>query len=419
MGSVYRRSLVYCRTCKSRLSTTATQTACRSAGHDVQVRQSKIWTIQYQDASGLNQTESSKTSDKKKAQHTLRLREGAVARRERIVVEDLTVADAAKLVVSDYQVNERKSLTDALGRIKHLVAFFGGMKLSQVTTATIKAYIKHRRSEERIVSRERTILNADGTVTVVPEVRRKPSNAQINRETTVLGRMFTLARQDDKIINRPHIPKLKEPAQPRKGFFEYGDFVKVRDHLDPALRNIAEFEYVTGWRIDTEVLPLLWRQVDFAAGEVRIDDPRSTKNEQARVFPFTQDLRRTLEAQRKLTEGLDSPYVFCHLAGVRAGKRFSYGGFYKAWQRAVRAAGVARVPHDFRRTAIRNLERDGVPRSVAMAMVGQKTEEVYRRYAIVDEAMIREAAIKMNRGAKVRRTTAQRTAQSDQPSADR
>ena len=84
MGSVYHRSAVYCRTCKSRLSTTATQTACRSTGHDVHVRQSKIWTIQYQDASGLNQTESSKTSDKKKAQHTLRLREGAVARRERI-----------------------------------------------------------------------------------------------------------------------------------------------------------------------------------------------------------------------------------------------------------------------------------------------------------------------------------------------
>jgi integrase-like protein len=82
-----------------------------------------------------------------------------------------------------------------------------------------------------------------------------------------------------------------------------------------------------------------------------------------------------------LTEAIDSPHVFCHLAGVRAGKRFSYGGFYKAWKRAVRAAGVARVPHDFRRTAIRNLERDGVPRSLAMAMVGQKTEEVYRRYS--------------------------------------
>jgi integrase len=220
-------------------------------------------------------------------------------------------------------------------------------------------------------------------------------------------RQRTFALTDGHEINRPHIPKLKEPAQPRKGFFEYPDLVKVRTHLDPELRHIAEFEYVSGWRIDTEVSPLQWRQVDFVAGGVRIDDTRSTKNEQPRVFPFTDDLRRTLEAQRTLTEALDSPFVFCHLTGVRAGKRFSYGGFYKAWQRAVRAAGVARVPHDFRRTAIRNLERDGVPRSVAMAMVGQKTEEVYRRYAIVDEAMIREAAVKMNRGAKVRRTTAQ------------
>ena len=56
-----------------------------------------------------------------------------------------------------------------------------------------------------------------------------------------------------------------------------------------------------------------------------------------------------------------------------------------------------------------HLERDRVPGSIAMAMVGQKTQEVHRRYAIVDEAMIREAAIRMNRGTKVRRTTAQRT----------
>ncbi len=66
---------------------------------------------------------------------------------------------------------------------------------------------------------------------------------------------------------------------------------------------------------------------------------------------------------------------------------------------AVRAAGVAHVPHDFRRTAIRNLERDGVPPiRGAMSMVGQKTEEVYRRYAIVDQAMLGEAAVKMTDG---------------------
>lgn len=38
------------------------------------------------------------------------------------------------------------------------------------------------------------------------------------------------------------------------------------------------------------------------------------------------------------------------------------------------------------RTAVRNLERAGVPRSQAMKPVGHKTEAIYRRYAIVSAA---------------------------------
>jgi hypothetical protein len=48
-----------------------------------------------------------------------------------------------------------------------------------------------------------------------------------------------------------------------------------------------------------------------------------------------------------------------------------------------------------RRTAVRNLARAGVPRSAAMAIVGHKTESVYRRYAIVDEGMMFDAASKL------------------------
>ena len=69
---------------------------------------------------------------------------------------------------------------------------------------------------------------------------------------------------------------------------------------------------------------------------------------------------------------------------------------YRAgWDAAVKASGVQRIPHDFRRTAVRNLEIAGVPRAAAMKIVGHKTESIYRRYAIVDEAMMQSAAAKL------------------------
>ena len=74
--------------------------------------------------------------------------------------------------------------------------------------------------------------------------------------------------------------------------------------------------------------------------------------------------------------------------------------FRGAWTTACTDAAVpGRILHDFRRTAVRNLERDGVSRSAAMAMVGHKTESIYRRYAIVDAVALRDAAAKIDRAA--------------------
>ena len=58
--------------------------------------------------------------------------------------------------------------------------------------------------------------------------------------------------------------------------------------------------------------------------------------------------------------------------------------------------------HDLRRSAVRNMERAGLSRSVAMQLTGHKTEAVYRRYAITSEADLREGVERLN-GAVERR----------------
>jgi hypothetical protein len=56
---------------------------------------------------------------------------------------------------------------------------------------------------------------------------------------------------------------------------------------------------------------------------------------------------------------------------------------------------AGRLFHDLRRTAVRNLERAGVPRSVATKLTGHKTESVYRRYAIADSKALAQGVEKL------------------------
>jgi integrase len=121
------------------------------------------------------------------------------------------------------------------------------------------------------------------------------------------------------------------------------------------------------------------------------------------VFPITRELRQILERQQGIAEALKrerdliSRYVFCFTIGKKAGQRISEAAFIHQWWKARVAAGCpGRIPHDFRRTAVRNLVRAGVPERVAMQLTGHRTRAVFERYNIVSPGDLREAAKRLD-----------------------
>jgi integrase len=157
---------------------------------------------------------------------------------------------------------------------------------------------------------------------------------------------------------------------------------------------VFRFAYITGWRIRSEVLEIKLPQVDFEAGTVRLE-PGTTKNKEGRVFPFTAELREILEEQIAIVEALKEKGKICPYVFNRNGRRI--GEFKRSWKTACTAAGLPdRIPHDFRRTAVRNLVRAGVPETVAMKMTGHKTRSVFDRYNITSDADLFTAAQRLD-----------------------
>jgi len=335
-------------------------------------KRGNTWWIKYY-RNGKPYRESTRSENEADARRLLKKREGEISEGKLpgIYFDRVRFDELAEGFLADYRINQKPSLARAELSVRHLEAFFGGMRIVDITTPRIHAYIERR-------------------------IGQGAANATINRELAALKRMLRAgAQQTPPKVNRvPHIPMLREDNV-RKGFFEYGEFLALREALPDYLRGFVTFAYKTGWRF-SEITGLAWPQVDLRQGIVRIE-PGETKNREGRTAYLDEELKAVFIQQweeKKAREkvGKITPCVFPSPYEEGLGK---IRDIRRAWGKACEESGIGqRLFHDLRRTAVRDMVRAGIPERVAMMISGHKTRSIFERYNIVSEADLKMAAAK-------------------------
>jgi len=353
------------------------------------LRESPTWWIYYY-VDGKRVRESARTEKKAEALRLLAIRTGAAAKGEAIApkLDRVRYEEARADLVAHYETTGCRDLTEATKRLNHLDPFFTGRRIATIGPALVTQYVQQRQGE-------------------------KAANGTVNRETSMLSKMLRLAYRHGKLARIPLFDKLEE-ADPRSGFFEDDQFQAVAKRLPEDLKAACSVYHVYGWR-KQEVLSRQRHHVDLAAGTLRLD-PGETKNGEGRTIFLTPEVKALLAAQVERVKALEKrvgriiPWLFPHLTGAKTqsvgARHVAVVGepirdFRRKWETACKAAGVSgRLRHDLRRTAVRNMEQAGVPRSVAMKMTGHQTENVYRRYAIVSASDLKRGRDLLAQAAK-------------------
>jgi integrase len=282
--------------------------------------------------------------------------------------ERVTLTDLGKMLLDDYGLKGNRTAVRAGQSLAHVYAHFGkDARALDVTADALVGYAMRRQEEGA-----------------------KP--ATVKNELAALRRAFNLAVRADRLPQRPPFPII-DARNRRTGFFEESEFRAVLAHLPADVAAVAEFLYWSGWR-KGETLALEWRHVDLKAGIIRIED---TKNGEPRTLPFKvlPELSALIERQRERTSAVEQARgaIVRHVFH-RDGKPVR--SFRRAWLTACEEAGLPnRLPHDFRRTAARNLSRAGVPEQTIMALCGWKTRSVFDRYRIVNERDLADGLAKL------------------------
>ena len=176
----------------------------------------------------------------------------------------------------------------------------------------------------------------------------------------------------------------------RTGFFEADQFTTVKEQAaaSPAARRGVRLSDRLARAVGSLAARVAQRRSE---GRHRHAGPRHNEERRGRTIYLTAALCTLLEAQVKASEALKAQER--DLPVCVPSERQTHQDFDKAWRTACEKAGCpGKLLHDFRRTAVRDYVRAGIPERVAMAMSGHKTRAVFDRYDIVSPGDLQAAA---------------------------
>ncbi len=244
------------------------------------------------------------------------------------------------------RANSRRNGTS----VKHLRAFFGNPRLSQITPKHIVAY-KNKRY-------------ADGV---------KP--ATINRELSTLKKAYNLARRewewcDDNPVCRV---SMEQEDNTRDRWLSCEDEPPLLQAALPWLRELLVFAIHTGMRMG-EIISLTWASVDLARRTVTVV---KSKNGERRTIPANQ----TLLALLKEKLAYRSPVVDLVFRS-RSDTPLNGSNIRRSLNGALKTARIEDLHfHDLRHTFATRMVQAGVDLYKVQRLLGHKSPVMTQRYA--------------------------------------
>lgn len=248
-------------------------------------------------------------------------------------------------------------------RVAHLVRHLGSKDASQLGLADVEAYRTARRRE----TSKRGSPPAWGT---------------LDRELELLKRLLGYGVKCRRLSMNPLADvKLLNKSNVRRNVITPPEFDALLAAADQRIKCLLVMAFDTGCRIG-ELLTLRWEQVDLDGGSIQLWD---TKTDEPRKVYLTDRAKLWLEQQPK-----NSPrgWVF---SNPKTGERLF--DVRKSFHTAAKAIGRPELWfHDLRRSFVTRARRAGIPESVVMRMSGHKTPMVFRRYNIIFDSDVQDAA---------------------------